>query len=1261
MLKKTFLSVLISMIIGINMYAEWIPVTNNKQKGTAPKITMISDNDNSTVFKIEISGFNFKKSGSDKSNSYESVDLLTDVFMANPDYPKLPYISKVLAIPNNASASVEVIETGYTKIFENINIEPALKSWQEGKQIPAMVKNQNIYNSSDIYPKTVAQLSDPSVFRDFRIVRLSVYPLRYLPAKKQIQVVSSVTVRINYNKNKGKLINPKTTATKKIAPSFGKLYRSFISNYQSVLDAKFDGVEGGHDVMLCIMPDEFVSTFEAYAEWKNKSGVEVHITKFSDINANANNPITIKEHIKDAYQNWENPPTYILVVGDDGIFPDKIMFYDGYSYANEDFFVEVEGDDFFPEMMIGRLTNDDIYHLEVMLNKFMKYEKEPYIADNSWFKKGICGSNNLYESQIETKRFTAKVMKEDGGFTTVDTLMSDGYYGSGCSMDISDITNAINEGRSFLNYRGEGWTEGWSASCYSFNVNDVSQLDNGEKLTFVTSIGCGVSMFDASEMPNSFGEEWLELGTPTQPKGAIAFVGPTSNTHTTYNNRIDKGIYVGMFREGMKTPGQVLLRGKLYMYNRFGASEIVEYQTRVFTVLGDPSVQIWKAYPQTVNVSHPASVPVGLSQSEFNVTFASTGNAVKDAQIYVTGEGIFAIGTTDSNGKAIVQITPETACELTVLVRGGNVIPKESSLTSIQNEEQIGPTGEILFTEIEGNSDDLINPNEKWKVTYTLKNWGGNTAPNVKASLSVTNNQNVTIETTTPVNYGNIETNAQVQGDAFNFFIKPEFQIIDTFSFKLHMTSDNNSWDFSHNVRVTGCQLKYQNSFITDKNSSNPNFRLDKGETVNIFSSIVNLGEDIAKNVKGVLRCNDQYIEIIDSIGSFGTLDINDIKRSDNDYFILKVKPNCPDNYDISFKLKLSTQNGNYPYTTEREFILSVGSPQPTDITGPDSYGYYALSNSDMSFDNAPEYNWTEIEDLGNKISIPQNINDYTKTVTLPFTFKYYGKEYNKLQISVDGWMAFGEGNQTAAYNTQLPNNDNIDCMIAVFWDDLYNNNWPDYIVGDLFYYYNSYDHSFIVEWSGLPHDDDEYEFNQEYFQAILLDPEHYTTPTGDGEIVLMYKKLIKRNSCTIGIEDDSQNIGLQYVFNNSFNNTASPLNNKTAIKFTTKSPDYIISINKNHNSIKDGYKLHNYPNPFSNSTTINYIIPELTNVNIAIYNLSGQLVATLNNSKQTAGSYTLTWDGYTNNGINNSGLYLCRLQTDKVVKTIKMFFLKEK
>ena len=117
------------------------------------------------------------------------------------------------------------------------------------------------------------------------------------------------------------MINPKTAPKKPIAPSFGDLYKSFIFNYQSVLNESYGGKENGHELMFCIMPDEFVASFEAYANWKHQSGIDIRITKFSDIGANSTDFTLIKNHITDAYHNWAVPPTYVLLVGDDGILP----------------------------------------------------------------------------------------------------------------------------------------------------------------------------------------------------------------------------------------------------------------------------------------------------------------------------------------------------------------------------------------------------------------------------------------------------------------------------------------------------------------------------------------------------------------------------------------------------------------------------------------------------------------------------------------------------------------------------------------------------------------------------------------------------------------------------------------------------------------------------------------------------------------------------------------------------------------------------
>lgn len=83
---------------------------------------------------------------------------------------------------------------------------------------------------------------------------------------------------------------------------------------------------------------------------------------------------------------------------------------------------------------------------------------------------------------------------------------------------------------------------------------------------------------------------------------------------------------------------------------------------------------------------------------------------------------------------------------------------------------------------------------------------------------------------------------------------------------------------------------------------------------------------------------------------------------------------------------------------------------------------------------------------------------------------------------------------------------------------------------------------------------------------------------------------------------------------------------------------------------------MQNYPNPFNPITTIEYQIPKLSQVDLNIYNLLGQKVATLVSVKQPAGSYKLEWDA---SGFE-SGIYFYKLETNQgFVITKKLIFLK--
>jgi hypothetical protein len=1222
--------------------AEWVSLKSGPTSPAAPHVTVLQDDGTTTLLKVEVPGFE-TTSLSVGGKTYQSINLLTDVFTNQAGSPELPYIATLLAIPDRGDVTVEVVETDGIQKFPGFTLPPARPTWAEGSPEPAYFENEAAYHSAVPYPDAPVDVDDPVVFRDFRVVRVAIYPVQYTPVTQELQVASSITVRLSYGSGGG--INPRTSPKRAIPPSFGAVYRSSLLNYQNVLDREFGGLEIGREVLLMIVPDTFATPFQPYRLWKHKTGTYVRFTKFSQIGANSSNPDIIKNYIAQCYHAWEFPPTYVLLGGDYGYVPTKAA--DGQSFANEDYFVEIDGNDVFPEMYIGRFTNSSNTELQTIINKVTKYERTPYRANQDWFKHSVVCANNAYPTQPDTKRWVTDIMKTYGGFT-IDTLLNS--YGSSCIYNLSQVISAINSGRSFLNYRGEGGSAGWWASCYPFSTTDVSSVNNGEMLTFVTSIGCGVANFTVSG-GNCFGEQWMELGTPTTIRGACAFVGPTwGNTHTKYNNAIDKGLYVAMFQEGLETPAQTLLRGKIRMYNLYGGSDpYVIWHFRAYTVLGDPSTHIWKDVPRKVNITYTSQISIGYDQIQVSVLDSATQAPVPGAEVCIASDSVYATGLTDASGLAIIGITSARVDTLSIVARGQRVVPVEGTIYVISDQEHVAPFGNPTITDIDGNNDGRINPNEHIQISYVLKNWGTQSALDVQATLSASDTSRITIIEPGPLFYGALPPNGFGVGSGIplQFHVTPTTPVGSRISLQLNITSSRRSWSYVTFQDVVGCVLEYSSTVVNDEGSSRRNGRLDPDETAILYLRIKNTGQDTAPNVTGILRTMDPLITIIDSIGSFGSLAIGDSAMSSDNYFVIRVAESCPLESSHTFTLLLNTQNGNYPYSVQQEFSLNVGLLEGRDPTGPDAYGYYAYSNDDSLYAQAPVYNWVEIRSVGTRVTYVSP-GDFTVTATLPFTFKYYGLNFTTVRVSSDGWIAFGSGTQTAFTNYPLPHSDNVNNMVAAFWDDLFEgSNNP---TSKLLYYSDAANHRFIVEWDSVGH----YSGStlRESFQIILLDPAFYPTPTGDGEIIFQYRIVGEEGSCTLGTENSAQTIGLQYLYNSVYPASATDIRDGTAIKWSTRTPTVITAILRDEPvPIPEIYSLaQNYPNPFNPTTTIRYTLPCESKVSLRVYNVLGQEMCTLVDAVQTPGYKTAMWDSQHRSGVSaSSGVYFIHLKAEGV------------
>jgi hypothetical protein len=84
------------------------------------------------------------------------------------------------------------------------------------------------------------------------------------------------------------------------------------------------------------------------------------------------------------------------------------------------------------------------------------------------------------------------------------------------------------------------------------------------------------------------------------------------------------------------------------------------------------------------------------------------------------------------------------------------------------------------------------------------------------------------------------------------------------------------------------------------------------------------------------------------------------------------------------------------------------------------------------------------------------------------------------------------------------------------------------------------------------------------------------------------------------------------------------------------------------------------YPNPFNPATTISYRILESSKIRIAVYDVSGRLVNTLMDDVQTAGEYSVFFDGRNQDGTAiSSGVYFVRIESGGSFQSTKIILAK--
>ena len=1117
---------------------------------------IISDSNNvESTISFNIGDLSFSQEG-----EYHKINSNSKVMLDNIGEPELPTYGFNFAVNKNKEYEVSFKVNSF-EVYENINIKP----YQDVVDKNALVKNNNLYNSSNKYPEQNLLSSRKSI-RGNDLYGVQLIPFEYDFSSQTLKVFTSVDIVITES---GARNNSSDTPRSRV---FEKIYSDFVIN-----DYDYQDSRSYQNPSILYIMEEYNNTYSALIEplleWRRKQGYEVTVIDRDDINGSFNTS-NIKDYIEDAYDNWDNPPEFVCLVGDaNGSI--AIPTYNvggggGWSgaYGESDYpYTLLEGNDNLPEMIIGRMSVRSTSELVTVVNKIIGYEKN-YSGSNTWLTKAAL-VGDPYDSGISTiitNQYIEQVMEIHGGITDIRTQ----YSGSNFDGFMRD---QINEGVAFLNYRG---FYGFS----NFNSDDVNQLNNGYKMPYLMTLTCDTGSFE--EDTKCISEDLFTAGTAVSPKGAVAVVATAQPyTHTAFNNIVTMGMYEGIFIEEAATAGEALVYGKLALDEIYpqNPNNNVYYFAAWNNLMGDPTTQLWTSNPKFLVVDHATEIYQGSNNFQVTVYSAHGDPKVNAKVVLYKGSGsntdIRMISYTDENGVADFILDDYTSGTVSVLSSCQNCLPEETEFTISNSAAELRVNeNSIVVNDQSGNNDGFLNPSETVELSFDIENASFQSINDLNLILSSTS-EYITVDESN-VYLGNINPNGTINVSGLQITAAPDILDSEDSGLRLDISStggNNLYWEHILPLNVRSGEMFLSLNVVDDDNN---NGILNRGETAVVNLSVLNTGSITLENLEGSINYNGASIGFSNEELSWNNIGVGQNINSNN--FEIDISQNTINGNVISVPVSFSTSNG---FTMESVFQLNIGQVSVNDPLGPDAYGYYIYDMGDTDYDLAPEYDWIEIDpDLGGDgqaldvYDNGDNLDDVT-TINLPFTFTFYGVDYDRVSVCSNGWISFGDTDMTSFRNYTLPGPGGPSPIVAVFWDDLKTTNG-----GEIYSFYDSQNDYFVIEWSGMRTFLDN--SSVQSFQIILYNTS-WQTFTGDDEMKLQYKEfnntsvgdypvgnydgpVVHGQYCSVGIENHLQTDGLQYTFNNSYPTAARTLSDNSALFISTRNADLSASPSLNYN-----------------------------------------------------------------------------------------------
>jgi len=776
--------------------------------------------------------------------------------------PELPVLSKLIEIPADAVPEVKVISydvKDYSLADWGIvsKLFPAQPPQPKNREAGDIVFNASTYSIDQFIGGELAAVSVNGYMRGVRLANLVISPVQYNPVTNTLRIYNNIVVDVRFT---GANVQKTTDMRARYdSPYFRSIYNSVI-NLQPVERSR-DTLSKMPVKYVIVSDPMFQSQLQPFIQWKTKKGFKV-VEAYTNDPAVGNSFNSIKAYLQNLYTSataTDPAPTFVLLVGDVA----QIPAYNCGAHVSDLYYCEYSGD-YLPEVYYGRFSATNASELQPQIDKTLEYEQylmpDPSFLGECVMVAGADANYGPIYGNGQINYGTTYYFNEAHGLLS-HTYLQPEPSGAGYAQSIHADVSA---GVAYANYTAHGSPSGWADP--SFSINDVANLTNAHKYPLMVGNCCQSSTYNE----NCFGEALLRA----ENKGAVGYIGASDYSYwdedyfwgvgsgqivvnPTYEDH-GLGAYDRTFHdhgeprsEWYSTQDQMVFAGNLAVEE--SNSGMKEYYWQTYCLMGDPSLMIYYSVPPVLEASYTPLLPLGTSEFEVQTE--------PYAYIALTRDNIIhGVAEADSNGKAIMNITPFTEpCYASVVVTKQNMQP---FIDSVLVASPAGPYLMLQNYQINdegGNNNQLPEFGEPLDLNLTVVNYGNASAVNTLATLS-TSDPYLTI--TQPSFTWPLIPSQQSDTVSNVFGIQVAGFLPDMHQANMILKFDADTCEFTYQLPVTllAPKLQADNITISDVAGGNGNGIIEPGETIEVTVHTDNAGHCASSDVIAQMIYFGNYI-----------------------------------------------------------------------------------------------------------------------------------------------------------------------------------------------------------------------------------------------------------------------------------------------------------------------------------------------------------------------------------------------------------------